>query len=210
MLKYFLGLFLNLFNKGVSLFTLIDNKSGVSNKAKVYRGVKVLNSNIDSYSYVCSGTKIAFANIGKYCSIADGCSIGLAFHSLNNISTSPIFGSKKNATGHSWTSNNSSEEYKRVIVGNDVWIGTNAIILGGLKIGNGVIIGAGAIVTKDVPDYAIVVGVPAKIIKYRFEKPVIEKLMEIKWWNMSEEKLKENIKAFQIEHFSFEDLTQLR
>lgn len=86
---------------------------------------------------------------------------------------------------------------KLVTIGNDVWIGTRVIIMGGVKIGNGAVIGAGAIVTKDVPDYAIAVGVPAKVVKYRFSPDIIEKLLELQWWNLSEEELKENIKEFQ-------------
>ncbi len=74
--------------------------------------------------------------------------------------------------------------YKEKIIGNDVWIGLNAIILPNAgRIGDGAIIGAGAVVTKDVPDYAIVVGVPAKVIAFRFQKHEIDWLMKIKWWN---------------------------
>jgi len=206
MLKYILGFVRNLFNKGTSFFTLIDNKSQVSKKANVFRGVRVYNSVIDSYSFIGSGSILVCAEIGKFCSIADNCSIGLSSHSLKNISTSPIFTSKKNSTGSSWTSKNSFEENHKVIIGNDVWIGTKVIIMGGIKLGNGVVIGAGSIVTKNIPDYAIAVGIPAKVIKYRFEQSIIMKLLEIKWWEMSENELKKNIKLFQIENVRFEDL----
>ena len=85
---------------------------------------------------------------------------------------------------------NSEFEYaKKVSIGNDVWIGCNAIIKKGIKIGNGAVIGAGSVVTKDVPAYAIVVGNPGKIIKYRFEDSIIKELKEIKWWNWSIEEI---------------------
>jgi acetyltransferase-like isoleucine patch superfamily enzyme len=84
---------------------------------------------------------------------------------------------------------------KRIIpkskIGNDVWLGTNVIITNGANIGNGVIAGAGAVITKDVPDYAVVAGVPAKIIRYRYTPEQIEKLNKIAWWNWSDEKLRQ-------------------
>lgn len=206
MLKYLLGFFLNIFNNGISLLAMIDNKSKVSKKAKVNRGVKIFDSNIDSYSYVGGGSNIVCSDIGKFCSIANNCSIGLATHSLKNISTSPIFTEQKNGTGSSWTSKNSFKKIHRVSIGNDVWIGTKVLIMGGLRIGDGAIIGAGSIVTKEIPDYAIVAGVPAKVIRYRFDEPIIERLLAIRWWNMSEEKLKINLKKFQIENFNLSDL----
>lgn len=206
MLKYILGLFINLFNKNVSVFAFIDNKSKLSRKAKINPLAKIYNSIIDSYSYVGGKTDIIFTKIGKFCSIADNCSIGIATHTIKNISTSPIFTEKKNGTGSSWSSTNSHKEIHPTIIGNDVWIGTRVIILGGVHIGDGAIIGAGSVVTKDIPDYAIAVGVPAKVKKYRFEKPIITKLIEMKWWNMSEEKIKNNIEIFQIENFSIDDL----
>ena len=82
---------------------------------------------------------------------------------------------------------------RQIIIGNDVTIGANVTIMGGVTIGNGAVVGANSLVTKDIPPYAIVGGNPAKIIKYRFEDELIEKLNEIKWWNWSEEKIKENM-----------------
>lgn len=114
MLKYILGLFLNLFNKGVSFFALTDNKSIISRKAKVYRKCKIFNSTIGAYSYLAPGTSIVCTDIGKFCSIAQNVRIGLGKHNMNFLSTSPIFYSKKNATGFSWTLKNSFEEYSRV------------------------------------------------------------------------------------------------
>jgi acetyltransferase-like isoleucine patch superfamily enzyme len=83
------------------------------------------------------------------------------------------------------------KEIKKVSIGNDVWIGHNVIIVGNVTIGNGAILAAGSVVTKDVTPYSIVAGVPAKQIKMRFSKNVIEEIEELKWWNLSEEKLEE-------------------
>ena len=85
---------------------------------------------------------------------------------------------------------------KRSYIGNDVWIGANSIIKGGLKIADGAIIGAGAVVTKDVEPYTIVAGVPARVIGRRFDEEIIQKLLKIKWWNWSNEKLWKNIDSF--------------
>ena len=83
-----------------------------------------------------------------------------------------------------------------VVIGNDVWIGSDAILTGGIKIGDGAIILTGAVVTKDVPPYAIVGGVPAKPIRFRFSESQIEKLLQIKWWNWDARKLQESWRMF--------------
>jgi len=86
---------------------------------------------------------------------------------------------------------------KKCIIGNDVWIGTNSTILRGVTIGNGAVIGANTVVTKDVPDYAIVVGNPARIIKYRFSETIAEKLNGICWWDFPLDIIKKNFALFQ-------------
>lgn len=199
MINYIKGVILNLFNKGVSLFTIIDSFSHVSKKAKVYAKTKIFRSQIGDYSYVGERTTIVCATIGKFCSIASDCHIGLGNHTINLISTSPIFTEKKNGTGHSWINSFNFNPYKHISIGNDVWIGYHAIILGGVTIGDGAVIAAGAIVTKDVPPYSIVGGVPAKIIKKRFNDELSNALLESKWWNLTEDKLKKKIDIFQRE-----------
>ncbi len=82
---------------------------------------------------------------------------------------------------------------QKVTIGHDVWIGHGAVIMPGINIGNGAIIGSNAVVTKNVPAYAIVAGVSAKILKYRFNKNIINALENISWWNWSEEEIKERI-----------------
>ena len=204
-LKYLWGFFLNIFNPGVIFGALVDHHSKISSKAKVYFFTKIFNSEIDDYSYVCPGTEISKTTVGKFCSIGPKCKIGLPGHTLNFLSTSPVFTEKNNAAGHSWISSNIVVSDKHTIVGNDVWIGADAILLGGVSIGNGAVIGAGAVVTKDVPPYAIVGGVPAKIIRYRFSEEVIEKLNASQWWNLPEEKLRSLLTYFQSEDIKIND-----
>ena len=197
MLKYLLGLLKNLFNPAVSLFATIDNNSHISRKAKVYGHTHIANSTIGAYSYIGRHSRLVYADVGKFCSIASETKVGMSTHTLEKLSTSPIFTEAKNATKHSWVNNSPTNPYKRVTVGNDVWIGARAMIMGGNTIGNGAVVAAGAIVTKDVPAYAVVGGVPAKIIRYRFPQDIINRLEAVKWWELPDKVLQENISLFQ-------------
>lgn len=127
--------------------------------------------------------------IGDYCSLAKNITIMLGGnHRTDWISTYPFMvflPTAKDIVGHPSTKGN-------VIIGNDVWIGTNTTILSGVTIGDGAVIGMNSTVSKDVPPYAIVVGNPARIIKYRFTSDQIEKLLQIKWWNKDEEWINQN------------------
>ena len=137
--------------------------------------------------------------IGKFCSIACGAKFlfNSANHTLASLSTYPFplffeeWELDKKNVAVSWDNKGD------IIIGNDVWIGYEAVILAGVKIGDGAIIGTRAVVTKDVPPYTIVGGVPAKPIKKRFDEDVISDLLCIKWWDWSKEKIARNIAAIQ-------------
>ena len=209
MLKYLIGLLKNLFNPAVSIFATVDNHSHISLKAKVYSHVHIANSTIGAYSYVSRNSRIVYADVGKFCSIAGETKVGMSTHTLDKLSTSPIFTENKNATKHSWVKKSTKDPFERVTVGNDVWIGVRAMVLGGKTIGNGAVIAAGAIVTKDVPPYAVVVGVPAKIVRYRFSQEVIDRLEASKWWNLPDKILKENIALYQSNEIDINALEKL-
>jgi acetyltransferase-like isoleucine patch superfamily enzyme len=148
----------------------------------------LINSSMDKYSYVNSGS-IHFTSIGKFCSIGQNVSIGnFAKHPLN-ISTHPSFFHKNPQIGKSFFVDYDHTDYHKIKIGNDVWIGNNVLIMDGTKIGNGSVIGSGSIVTKDVEEYSIVAGSPAKLIRKRFSDREIKVLDEIKWWDMPEEKI---------------------
>lgn len=191
------------------LFASVNKKSKIDSKAKIYRFAKIIDSQIDKYTYIGINTKVINCQIGKFCSIASNVYIGLEAHTLNNISTSPIFTESYNATGTKWIEESTFNPVQTTYIGNDVWIGYNALIKGGVSIGDGAIIGAGAIVTKDVPPYAIVGGIPAKILKYRFSENIISQLLSLKWWNMEEDIIKKKIRLFQKENPTLNDIFSL-
>ena len=129
--------------------------------------------------------------VGRYCSIGRNVSIYESNHFLDRIST---YYMARNVFGGRLS--DCVESSGSVDVGNDVWIGVNSVILSGVKIGNGAVVAAGSVVTKDVPAYAIVGGVPAKVIRYRFPDKCIEELLELQWWNWPIEKIKKNKELF--------------
>ena len=140
------------------------------------------------YSYVGSGTRITDTNIGSFCSIGGRCGIGGGIHPTNMVSTSPVFLKGRNILNKHFA-NISYNPSETVSIGNDVWIGEGVCIVSGVNIGDGAVIGAHAVVTKDVEPYSIVAGVPAKLIKKRFDDDTINKLLELKWWDLSDEEL---------------------
>lgn len=138
--------------------------------------------NLGNYSYIAKNSSISYCTIGKFCSIGPNFCCGLGVHPTNGVSTSPMFYSTAKQNGVSLCKENIFEESKQTAIGNDVFIGANVTVLDGITIGDGAIVGAGAVVTKDVPPYAIVAGVPAKIIRYRFDEKTIDALLKIQWW----------------------------
>ncbi|MGH7180472.1 MAG: CatB-related O-acetyltransferase [Nitrospiraceae bacterium] len=139
---------------------------------------------IGAHSYVNGGTIRERTRIGRFCSISYGVVLGAPNHAIDLLSTHP-FATKATIDftyGRPFRSNKSKS--RNTIIENDVWIGVNAIVVEGVKIGTGAIVAAGAVVTKDVPPYAIVGGVSAKVIRYRFPDDLIQKLLESEWWKL--------------------------
>ena len=151
---------------------------------------------LGDYSYLAKNSNVTNCIIGKFCSIGPNFCCGLGLHPTNGISTAPMFYSTAKQNGMTLCSNNKVEESKQTIIGNDVFIGANVTVLDGVRIGNGAVIGAGAVVNTDIPPYAIAVGVPAKVVKYRFDEQTVERLQKKQWWNGSEEELKKVERAF--------------
>lgn len=130
---------------------------------------------IGNYNYFGAYSSAGKTVIGNYCSIAPNVTIGPGEHNISNTSTS--------VRVMELAGINMDLERGECVIGNDVWIGANAVVLRGVHVGDGAVLAAGAIVNKDVPPYAIVGGVPAKVIKFRFEKETINKIVQSEWYN---------------------------
>lgn len=191
--------FNNVFLKSkCSLLSFTDLKSKLDIYVRLTRFVVIRNCIIKSFTYIGANSKINNCEIGKFCSIADDVKIGLPIHPLDYISTSPIFFSRANGTGLKWSESTIFDgQAKKTFIGNDVWIGSRVIILGGVTIGDGVVIAAGSIVTKNVPSYAVVAGVPAKVVKFRFNEKEVDSLIKSAWWNLDTDILRKNLSLFQ-------------
>lgn len=156
----------------------------------------LIESSFDDYSYTAGNVQIIYSQIGKFCSIANSVRINPGNHPQWRV-TQHHMTYRKFAYGFDQNDDEAFFDWRRehkCVIGHDVWIGHAAIIMPGVTIGNGAIVGSGAVVTKDLPPYSIAVGVPAKIIKYRFDEPTIKALMDIKWWDWDRATLEENYK----------------
>ena len=163
------------------------------NHVQINRRNLIDHSTLGDYTYTGVNTVIKHALIGKYCSISWNVSVTGNLHDYTTLSPHPF----THFSSFGFAEQSTPLDYKEVSIGNDVWIGMNACVLPGIRIGHGVVIGAGSVVTKDVPDYAVVAGNPARIIKYRFEKEVIDVLLKAQWWNWPDSVMKEHVHLFE-------------
>ncbi len=155
-------------------------------------------STMGDYSYVVNDSSIIYSQIGKFCSIAAQTRINPGNHPLERValhhftyrSKSYQLGPEDDTEFFNWRRSH------QVVLGNDVWVGHGATILPGVKIGTGAAIGAGAVVSNDVPDFAVAVGVPAKVIRFRFPEPVRAELLMLAWWDWNRDQLAEALPDF--------------
>lgn len=179
--------------------------------AKIAKNVKIgshcniQRGGVSSFSYMGDYCELPQVEIGKFCSIAAHVTLAAGNHPMSYVSTSPYtystirnsFAKKQLFTQEFFYTD---EDHKYLCkIGNDVWIGTGATLVSGskaLNIGDGAVIAAGAVVTKDVPPYAVVAGCPAKILRYRFSDEMISEMEREKWWDKSEDWIKESVEAF--------------
>lgn len=175
-----------LFN-GISLRAWIVD-SDIHKSAKIQARCKVRYSSVGRYSYIGANTSVIHTKIGSFCSIAGGAAIGGGGHNTDAVSTSPLFSKGSNIFGKNFA-DIEYNPYIETTIGNDVWIANRVIILQGVNIGNGAVVGAGSVVTKDVPPYAVVAGCPARVIRYRFPDEDIQALQKIAWWDWDDQRL---------------------
>lgn len=168
---------------------VMDSKMGYYSRLKSLCHLR--NSALGDYSIVSNAAYINATDIGKFNSIGYGNYIGLWEHNL--YVTTHSFYLYEGSGGFVEGYQPYEKDKIRTKIGNDVWTGANAVILKGVSIGDGAVVGAGSIVTKDVPPYAIVTGNPAKILRYRFNEKDIAFLKKIKWWNFERELIQDMV-----------------
>lgn len=176
-------------------FSRIRN-SHLGKYIKIDRNNLLLGVDFGDYSYTGPFDMIFRCKLGRFCSISYGVTIGPPEHDYKKISTHPFVYDEFYNIAPASELLQTTKFDKELEIGNDVWVGCNATILRGVRVGDGAIIAANALVNKDVPPYAIVAGVPAKVVKYRFSPDIISALLELKWWEWETERIRKNIWLF--------------
>jgi acetyltransferase-like isoleucine patch superfamily enzyme len=157
--------------------------------SKLESGTLFYHATMDRHSFCGYDCDIQHADIGGFSSIANRVVIGGGRHPMEWVGMSPVFYAGRDSVKAKF-SEHTRESVKRVVIGHDVWIGHSAIVLPGVEVGNGAVIGAGAIVTRSVPPYAIVAGNPARVLRYRFDEDTVRRLEATRWWAWPEEALR--------------------
>lgn len=184
--------------------SVFDSNCTFEGKNRLAKGVKLNNVKLGRGTYIEEDAQLINTVIGRYCSIASHVTNIIGTHPTHKfVSTHPAFYSLSLYRGYTFSDKQKFNEYKWVddgianIIGNDVWIGANVNLLQGVAIGDGAIVGANSLVIRNVPPYAIVGGVPAHIIGYRFNEDEIDYLLKCKWWDKSEKWIIEHSKEFE-------------
>ena len=198
-------------NKIVIDITALFNRNTIFGGCnKIKKNASVCNSLIGRYTYIGANSDMNSCKIGSFTSISHDVYVEPYTHPAKGfISTSPVFFSTLKQAVETFVENNLFEEQLEIdgykcIIGNDVWIGSKVLIKGGVRIGDGAIVAMGSVVTKDVPPYAIVGGIPAKVIRYRYSNLEIQQLLKFKWWNRDVEWIKSNACLFSLESNFFD------
>ena len=171
----------------------ISPSSEFGRRCRINGPVFIMNSRIDDYTYIEGGVRILAADVGKFCAIAPFAQVGLASHPIDrDVSGHPAFYLHKPELGYDLVDSTRHDDLLRTSIGNDVWVGAGALIKDGVRVGDGAVIAAGAVVIRDVEPYAIVGGVPASTIRYRFDPEEISFLLDLAWWDRPDDWLRDH------------------
>lgn len=171
--------------------------STMGRHAALHDHASLIHSSLGRYSYLASFASASNAIIGSFCSIGPYAMIGLGRHpARDHVSTHPAFFSQRTSVQPSFAVDPDFKEVVPVTIGNDVWIGARALVADGVRVGDGAIIAAGAVVVGDVEPYTVVGGVPAKVIRDRFPPDVAQRVMRSRWWERDETWLLRNGSSF--------------
>ena len=178
----------------ISLFCILQ-EAEVHKSAAICSGVRFYRGHLGKYSYIGNNSFVIDTYIGNFTSISTDCYIGGTSHPIDWVSTSPVFHKwenimRKNFARHEF------DIFHKTYIGNDVWIGNRVMIRAGVSIGDGSIVGMGSVVTKDIGDYEIWAGNPARMIRKRFPDETIEKIKSTEWWNWPDEKIQDMAESF--------------
>jgi chloramphenicol O-acetyltransferase type B len=172
-----------------SIFSFATRSCQFSEQVALWGGAQVFNCTFGRFSYVAGG-RVVNTTVGAFTSIGNDVLIGgFGRHPTRWVTTHPAFYSTRAQTSRYFASRDRFSEHARVTIGNDVWIGTRAMVLDGVRIGDGAIVGAGSIVTKDIADYEVVAGVPARHLRFRFDPATVALLKKSQWWRLETEQL---------------------
>lgn len=174
----------------------VDAHSRLARFNVLFEGARLLDSTVGDHTYLQMGATALSCDIGKYCSIAMHAYMGLPQHQITDVSSHPVFYLRNTPLVRKFCKSDRDSPCERTSIGHDAWIGHGAMLMAGVRVGIGAVVGAGSVVTRDVPDYAIVVGVPARVIRYRFEEPLRGRLLASKWWEMPDEWLEAHVDLF--------------
>ena len=177
-------------------------KSQIHQSAAIESGSQIVGSVFGKHSYCGYDCIILNTRIGGFCSISDNVVIGGSQHPMHYVSTSPVFLAHRDSVKAKFARHPYVNK-PRTSIGHDVWIGSGAMIKGGIDVGTGAVIGMGSVVTKDVPPYAVVAGNPARIIKKRFSDEQIDKLLTSGWWDWDDDMLNQlGLNCTSVEEFA--------
>jgi len=186
----------------------VDDDCSVTGSVTLSTNVQLTKCNIGNNTYIASNSRLSRCDVGSYCSLGPELMAGLGIHpSRIFVSTHPSFYAPMNSSPISFVLEQKFDEFKRIKIGSDVWIGARVTIIDGVSIGNGAIVAAGAVVTHDVEPYSIVGGVPAKEIRKRFNEEQIKFLLNLQWWDKDEEWIKSKAPLFDDINKLVNDLT---